>query len=372
MILFSALCFGAYAEEGAYYDSPDLKPMPVQIQKAFEDSFKRLSLERAFIGPGGSKALGLNMLFSDKFFVSKIAVKYDVKGSFELDRIYRFERYKATHFKYGKATVALIYQGIDNSSIQVLKKILAKRLNSKTTSIFTPISSAHADECYRPEITPVVALDTAVSEGGMSSMISKCFGSMGDGVEDATVGTVKSIWSGIEAGARGLSAEAKRLWDAPIARLGTYVDYVGTGLDLLWDFSKTVSKMIVDPVYGAKLLKEKFGPIGEFFAEAIGNVDGMPLASKVDVICNIIGAIGVDALIVALTAGATSGKLAITVGKLLHKLKKVSALLGKGVKYSFKVMSGWSGVTLRGMKRIVEAGKEGMLHQRMKGSGCAF
>lgn len=347
------------------YNSIALKKMPLETQKVFEESFKRLSLNKVFIGNSGSEVLGLNMLFSDPFFQSKIAIKYDVKGEFDLNKLYAFKSMNVTHFSYGTKKVAILFKNISFESIEKLKSIIIQ--NSKKQSFFKLqlIKNAYSDECFRPEIGTGVVVDTQIAEGGTASMISQCLSSAGDGVEDATVGTAKGIWE-------SMSQEAKKLWDDPAGRLGQYADFVGEGIDALWEFSKTVSKMIMDPVLGSKILKEKFGQLGEFFSQAYDNVKAMPFQTKLDVVCNMIGSIGVDVLISALTAGAASGKLGLTVARVFLKIKKISALIGRGITYPFKVMNKLTEKALVDLESIIKAGKKSLFDKKVRELGCAI
>lgn len=376
LIIFitSILSVSALAQSAPYYKSVKLKKMPLKTQRVFEESFKRLGLERRFVGSQGSDLLGINMLFSDPFFISKIAVKYQVEGSFELGKTYRFDGFDITHIKIEKTKVAILYKNIERSSIEQLKNIL-KSQTRKTSLLPDIFPNAYADECSRAEIiggANLQGLGAEVGEGASASMLSKCFSSAGDGLEDATIGLASDAWDGVKNGFSAIGAEAKRLWAAPATRLEVYANFAGKGIDLLWDFGKNLGKMMIDPVAGAKILKEKFGEAGEFFVDIYRNVESLPFASKVDVICNIIGTLGVDVLITALTAGAGGAKLSLSVARLMHRLGKLSKLIGKGVLYSFSAIAKLSGDALYRLEKIIEAGKLDELNLKMSGEACAI
>ena len=365
IIMYLAFCASVFGSEAPYYERPGLKEMPLEAQRVFEDAFKRLSLQRAFIGESGSKELGLNMLFTDRFFLSKIAVKFDVKGNFAFNKVYNVENYKLIHFKYGDKSVGVLYQNISDSSIEKFKSLVEANRRKAVSGSFNVVTPAYADECFRPEIAAPLHIDTQLSESSAAAMITKCFSNMGEGVKDSTVGVAQGIWNGI-------SSEASKLWENPFARFNDYVKYVDKGISLLWDFGKTLGKMIIDPVYGAALLKQKFGQAGEFFVQMYENLKSLPFESKVEAICNVVGAVGVDALIAALTLGSAGGKLGLTAARIFLKLQKVSSLVGKGVALPFRLLNELGRETLETLENLVSSGYKNILERKLKRGGCAL
>lgn len=350
----------------AHYDDARLKKMPFDVYNTVKQTFLKHKFHPTLIGPDGSKLLGLNMLFSDDFFVSKIALKYNVTGKFDLGRTYTFGKFKVIHFEMNGTTSALMYQKVEYDKISsVINELTQIKTTGHSSNSLSIISKAYAYECFAPDSLTTLNINTDISENSASAMITKCFESMGDGVEESTVGMVKGAWSSI-------SGEWNTFWSNPKKRLGEYYDYAATGVEALWDFSQTLGKMIIDPAYGSKILKEKFGEIGNFFVKVYNGVASMPLAQKVDLICNIIGTLGVDFLLAAVTAGAASGKLGITAVRLLDKLLDISRMIGKGLKYPFKVLEKFSEKTLKKLESIISSGNKDVFDRKLKRIGCAI
>lgn len=372
LILFITSFFAGGAKAGNYYKSPALKKMPASVEQIFEDALARFHMRRALIGSQGSRVLGLNMLFSDKFLVSRIGVKYGVEGSFKKNRSYHFDNVNVYHFDLAGKTAALFYQNIDEKDVRKMVLALKETAAAQRESSFSLVPEARASECFKPSIGPELAVDKDVGEAAAGAMLTKCFAGMGDGAKSSTVGLAEDVWSALKSAGGAFAQEARRFYEAPRARLGAYSRFVGEGMQMLASFSMALGKMMLDPAEGARVLKEKFGAIGSFFGDAYKSLKGMPFAAKVDVICNIVGAIGADVLIAAVTVGAASGKLGVTIARLLSKLKKTAVLIGKGVAYPFGVLQKLSGSTLKKLEKIVADGNKDMLDRKLKRKGCDF
>ena len=130
--------------------------------------------------------------------------------------------------------------------------------------------------------------------------------------------------------------------------------------------------MLINPTAGMKVLKQKFGQIGTFFSDTYNSVKAMPNNQKAQIICNILGSIGVDVLITAITVGAGSGKLALTITRLLFKLKKIASILGKGLKIPFKFLEKLSEQAIKKIKLISDQGNSKLLERKLKAVGCAI
>ena len=98
----------------------------------------------------------------------------------------------------------------------------------------------------------------------------------------------------------------------------------------------------------------------------------MPATQKAEILCNILGSIGVDVLITAITLGAGGAKLGLTITRILLKLKKITSILGKGLKVPFKFLKKLSDKALKIFKTISDQGNEKLLEKRLKGVGCAI
>lgn len=363
LLFLFMLSFSAKGSNDFSYADARLKHMPKNLQDRVMDTFSKFQLKRSFVGYRGSKLLGINMLFTDAFFVSKISLKYNIHGDYEFNKTYKFSNTYVYHFKLNNVPVAISY---NEGSSSFIKKIISELKEIKITSLhFNFINKAHA-ECHSPDqLLTTVELDTTTGSQSAASMISDCFSEIGAGAEESTWGTVKSIGNGI-------ADEWNLFWENPSKRAGEYWGYVESGIDKVWEFTKTVGEMIINPEYGIKVLKEKFGEIGTFFTQVYNNISSMPLESKVAMICNIIGSIGVDVLITAVTVGAGGGKLGITVARVLLKLKKISKLIGKGLKYPFKVLNELSEKVLEKINVIIKNGNQAILDKKLRRAGCAI
>lgn len=363
LLIFSILFSITLRASDVSYDSVLLKSMPYDLQFETQEIFKMNNMNRALIGVRGSEVLGFNMLFTDEYFVGRVALKYNVTGDFKLDELYEFSGNRVLHFKDKNGVIsALIFKNVEVSLMRrIASQLAAVKTSSHTVNI---IPKAYADVCSA-SLMENFNLDTTIADNSASAMISKCFNSIGEGVEDSTIGMVKGIWISI-------SSEYSKFMDNPKQRLSDYYGYASKGLDAVWDFSKAVGKMLVDPVYGKQILNEKFGEIGAFFVNAYNSMAALPLEEKVDLICNLIGAIGVDVLITAVTVGAGGAKLAATITRMLNKLLTISKIAGKGLKYPFKVLEKLADETIRKLEKIVDSGNQSILNRKLKGVGCAL
>lgn len=361
-----------------FYNKPKLAPMPLFEQQRFTEVLEEFSLKRSFVGDQGSKLLGVNLIFTDAFLSSTVAVKYDVKGRFKAHHLYHFKKVSAYHFKVKDKWVALYFQNTSNEEIlQMAAKLKAPVSSEKSygkaiLNNLSPISIAFAEECHATALGPELALNTQLGDQGFGAYVSRCLDGVGSGVKDSTVGVVDDTISFFKKGASFITKEAKAIYANPRGRLGDYANFVGEGLSALKEFAVTIGSMIKDPNYGKKILKQRFGEIGAFFSNAYDSIAGMPLNSKVDILCNLVGAIGTDLLITAVTAGAAGAKLGLTVSRLLFKLKKVAKLIGKGLSLPFKTISKLEELSLRRLEKVIAAGREKLLHKRIREMGCAI
>lgn len=337
--------------------------MPSLLQEKVNNIFEDFQLKRAFIGNSGSKLLGINMLFTDSFFQSRIVLKFNLKGNYQLNKVYNMGNYNVYHFNLNEVPTAIMFKGIDTLSIL---KIISKLKRIKVSkSDFSLIQKAHASECHNPTLTNGPNLETTIASNSAASMISECFENVGGGAYESTIGTLESIGTGI-------TNEWNTLWSNPTKRMGEYWGFVETGVSKIWDFAKVLGEMLIDPVKAMGVLKQTFGEIGEFFTKVYNNIAGLPLQTKVNMICNIIGSIGIDVLITAVTVGSGGGKLAPTVARVLNKLRKISTLVGKGIKYPFKVLNELSEVVIQKMNKIINSGNKSILDKKIREVGCAI
>ena len=355
----------AGADTSIEYDSLSLQPMPISAQRSVVHKLKELNLKRAFIRSQGSKVLKLNMLFTDHYMSSKVALKFDISGNYKLNKFYKVASGFVYHLKIQKKEAAIYFENTTHTQrVDIISKLKSIRVSNFSFSL---ISKAHAadESCSANIANQTVDIDTSVANRSSGSILSECMSGLLSGVEDSTVGVVESIWD-------GASSEAKKLWNNPGKRLGEYWGFVSSGAKKLWSFAETLGNMLINPAAGMKILKQKFGQIGKFFSDTYSSVKAMPNNQKAQIICNILGSIGVDVLITAITVGAGSGKLALTITRLLFKLKKIASILGKGLKIPFKFLEKLSEQAIKKIKLISDQGNSKLLERKLKAVGCAI
>jgi hypothetical protein len=364
IILLTFICsLSASANESLHYDSLKLEQMPNQVRVLILNAFKKRDFLPVFTGKSGSKVLKLNLLIADPFMISKIAVKYGVSGNYELGKTYSMSRGYVYHQKINQKEVAFYFEDVSLKDRDIIIKNLSLIKVSKTFSI---IEKAHADsECLAPNIYPNLNLETAVAEGATGSILTNCMSGLLSGAEESTVGVVEGFWSGLKSEYKTLKADAGK-------RLGEYWNFVSDGAKQLWSFAKTLGMMLANPTEGIKVLKQKFGEIGSFFVKAYEGVAALPANDKAEILCNILGSIGIDVLITAVTVGAGGAKLALGISRILLKLKKIASILGKGLKVPFKVLEKLSDKTIDAIKKISGSKNQSYFEKRLKEVGCAI
>jgi hypothetical protein len=351
------------AEAQVEYKSVSLTSMPLELQEIFQDSFYKSQLRRFLMGSSGSRLLGINMLFTDAFSMGRVAIKYDLEGNFEMDRTYRFHNFNVIHFQISKKTIAVMYSGISSEYIQSIIHLIKSRSTSTTLLSFI-MNEAHAgDDCDSKGVT--LNLDKDVPIKSATSMVGSCLDSIRLGAEEGSVGMVETTWSLV-------ATEFKEIMSNPSKRMGEYWENVSQGLKKVWNFVESVAGMVVNPTQGMKTLKAKFGEIGLFFVEVYQNIQSLPFQSQMDFICNMIGSMGIDMLLSAITLGAAGGKLSLSLAKILMKLSNISKIAGKGLSLSFKTLNTLGDDVIEGIDKIIESGNMDIFDKKLKAINCAI
>ncbi|MCO4754705.1 MAG: hypothetical protein KC478_09480, partial [Bacteriovoracaceae bacterium] len=291
----------AIGEDSIFYNSIELKPMPASVGDRFERAAGSLGLSKAFVGGQGSSYLGVNLVFSDSFLNSRIIIKYGVKGNYKLGKTYELDDYRAVHVALDDTHVGIYYKNFSKSNINELIKLIDREKHYSGLS-FSLISNAHADSCVKTNLLPTPGNLEDISAISVSSMMADCFSNAKEGGLDSTVGVAKSIY-------KSLNEEKDRLFNSPIKRLKEYVSFVGDGLDVLWDFSKTMGQLVTNPSSAIATLKHKYGEFGEQIGQFYSSIEALGLEQKMEAICLLIGSLGVDVLITVLTGGAAGAKI---------------------------------------------------------------
>jgi hypothetical protein len=335
--------------------------MPKSLTLEIVQKLNKLNYRPVFTGARGSELLRINLMFSDSFLSSKIIIKYNTQGNYKLDKQYKVAKGLLYHIHVDDKDLAVYFENLQDDEI---KKILTT-LKSRESYVFnfSIFPKAHAECSNSLSGVPTVDLDSNIAAEGEAGLLSNCMTGLGSGVEESTVGVVSSIWNGI-------TSEASRLWENPSKRLGDYWGFVSDGAAAVWDFLKVLGNMFINPVYAKNVLAKKFGEIGNFFVNAYNSVKDLPTNQQVELFCNILGSIGVDVLIAAVTVGAASGKLGLTIARLLVKLKKIAGVIGKGIKVPFKVLEKVSGDVLRKLKSFDSVEDKAFINRKLRRLGC--
>jgi hypothetical protein len=343
------------------YEVVKLKSMPKVLQATIARRFHTIQLKPVFTGLQGSKALGINMMFSDAFLSSKVLVKFGTRGNYALNKIYKMTNGYVYHHKIKNDHLAFYFENINLSMIESIIKNI-QQIKVSQSSLFSIIDSAHADnECFSSDLYPKISADATVAERASGSLLANCMSAAGEGFEESTIGFAKDIWS-----------EGKKLLTSPFKTVTRYYEGISKAIKPLWSFAKAIGTLMVDPQEGMKLLMKGFGEVGAFFIKAYKGIQSLSTEEKTSIICNILGSVGPDILIMAFTLGAGGAKLAATTARLLLKLKKITSILGKGLKVPFKILEQLSDKTMDKIKMITSKGSKKDLEDRLKAVGCAI
>lgn len=245
----------------------------------------------------GIPSIGLNQIYmrdEGEF----IMVKYGVQGDFPLRELITTPKGFLLHDSVGDKKFFLYFRGLN----QHAAKLILNRMQEKLSSFKLPsiIPKAYAeDDCGVPSSTLSQISDfTAMSAAATWKFGKSCFSGMGAGVWDSTVGRSERIWENL-----------KHPIDT-IEKVGDSVSSFTLGLakfmkGMVTDTSGTLSKV------GASL--------GGAWSNMVDVVAPMPWEMKTQFACTLLGAIGVDAALMLLTAGVASPKLALTLTNMAQR-----------------------------------------------------
>ena len=127
-ILFAILSFNVIATTDKSYESLELKVMPRKVQKYFIETLDTFGMVPMFLGKNGSKLLKLNLLFSDHFLGTKIAIKYKTNGDYKLNKFYKVSYGFVYHTQLDQADVAIYFENFtENKRREVIDTLKSKR-----------------------------------------------------------------------------------------------------------------------------------------------------------------------------------------------------------------------------------------------------
>jgi hypothetical protein len=108
------------------------------------------------------------------------------------------------------------------------------------------------------------------------------------------------------------------------ASTGGLVKSIGQGL---WTLVTDPGKFWDDAVNQFRQMKDFIVNIDKRIGQIVGSIKSMPNDVRAELLCSFLGSIGTDIIIAALTAGAASGKVMISLAQYAKRLMKVEKLL---------------------------------------------
>jgi hypothetical protein len=194
----------------------------------------------------------------------------------------------------------------------------------------------HAEECnYDAANTVDQNFTQPLNDASKFSIISAakdCLLNILNGVWDATAGLAETAWD--------------CLW-API------------------DCAESGIKAVKNAYHFISNLSEELNKVWS----SLKNMTGPQIA---ELVCGLVGEIGTDVLLAILTGGAASGKLGLTVAKVVLKMQKLGKILGHVVGLPLKILREVSDEVLDNLNLILKRGDKDALVRQLKGSGCAL
>ncbi len=333
IFLFSSLV------HASAYDSYKLKPMS-------ETSLQKLQGVAVEIGlyplnnasTGGIELFGVNQIFANHDFSRLLAFKYNVTGDIVMNQWEETGEGRVYHYRANGKTNAIFIKGFSTKSAQTIIDKIKSISITRSNMNFSLIGQASAADC---NIRDLPVQNFSVYEQVTDSMIFQSLMSCGSGIKsgayDATIGTATSAWDGL----RSFGGAVGEVFTDPKKKMGEFYDGVVKGAMVVKDIYLFTAKMITNPVEAADMLRGKYGEASEKVIAIFDQVKNLPTEVKIEMTCSIITGLGIDALIVYLTAGGGAAKLALT----FERISKQATLLGK---------------VFTAMKNLYEAGEKGL------------
>lgn len=124
-----------------------------------------------------------------------------------------------------------------------------------------------------------------------------------------------------------------------------------------------VGECVWSPIECAEGAKKAFNNAYNFFQDVtksfnkvFDTISNMSTQDKADLICSIIGGVGIDVLIAVLTVGAGSAKVAATLGKLGVKIAILAELLKRFTGLPMRILGKLSDATIDKIKLLMNLG----------------
>lgn len=319
LLLFSIISF---AEE---YENLQLVPIPPEYSSAIQDVLAKNNFDHQS-SMSELSSIGINQVYFSSGMQGFVTVKFDVKGKFPLNLIQDLEDGKLIHIEVNNKIIAFFFHNISEFQVAKLTADL-KELKLQKTSFFKSLAilpSAHAvEDCG--ELPNVINQDAVkamkkTSAGGITSLLFSCL----NGGQNAVRG--RFDYSSTYADVKNAAVE---FWETPSKKIGDYYHAVSGAVSGFINFGYLLGEALIHPETGLPKIQQKLGAAGEMFVSVLSMVSLFPLELGVNITCSLVSGIGVDAFIGALTGGAASVKLLLTLKRLsatfdvLGKIKKL-------------------------------------------------
>lgn len=308
-LLFS---FTLWAQEVTYSDAT-FKGAPLEHAHKLNEFFKDEGYVPLADSQFGIPSLGINQVYfadAGKF----VMVKYGIEGEFPLKQIIETPEGYLVHDKVGNNNFFLYFRGINQEAVKLtllrMQDKISKYSFPSVKSIFIPEARAEAD-CGTPVLVQQMT-DFANLSGTMVWNFAKnCVSGLGEGAWAASGGAIAS----------GISS----LWEAVKHPIDT-IDKVGNAVETFTVGVANFTKGLINDPRGT--LTKMGAKVGGAWDEMVDVVTNMSTDMKVQFICSFIGSLGVDAAIAFFTAGAASGKIAVSLALLAKRFSSVAKTMG--------------------------------------------
>lgn len=261
----------------------------------------------------GASHLGIDRVYfkSEREFV---LIKTNLEGSYPLETPIETPQGLMIYRKVGKTSTLFYFRGMNQENV----KLIMRKLNRSVTTLPFNLPHAHASDCQEALGAPV--LD---SEGDLKEitafaswdLLKGCLSGMGEGAYASTMGVAKS-----------LAQEAVSFAQNPIQ----YMEKAGNQIEeFLVKTAALMKGLITQP---DKTLSDLGRGMGESWEKISLAVREMSPEMKVSFVCNLVGALGIDAALIFISGGSLTPKIMLTLNSLAHKFtlsSKILSLLSK-------------------------------------------
>jgi hypothetical protein len=285
----------------------------------------------------GVPSLGINQIYL-KDEGQFVMVKYGLQGSFPMRQLIPTPEGFLFHDRTGSTNFFLYFRGFNEHAVRWLMAQLQAKITTytlpKLRNLFIADAQASPD-CGSPALAAQMTDFSRLTASMVWDFGKNCVSGLGTGAWEATGGMVS----------RGIS----NLWSAVQDPIGT-VDRVGrTVHGFTVGLARFMRGLITDP---QGTMARIGANVGAAWTGMTAVVSAMSTDMKVQFICSLIGALGIDAAIIFFTAGAGSARLAATLAALAARFSLVARTMGALARMSASARAGL-GVTSEKMKNFM-------------------